>query len=156
MMHQMRMSVRLSQPFIQKKGRERERERERRLQVDYALVTMRSLRCQLQLVLAARPHTRKRPEVFRGRRGRRVVRVFVKKTNGSSSSDLDGEGGREEEKEALYATDSKEYFKGMFTSTFKESDTQRDMVTPTVKLIGQASLVLAIFFLAFMKSNGLI
>ena len=140
MMHQMRMSVRLSQPFIQKKGRERERERERRL----------------QLVLAARPHTRKRPEVFRGRRGRRVVRVFVKKTNGSSSSDLDGEGGREEEKEALYATDSKEYFKGMFTSTFKESDTQRDMVTPTVKLIGQASLVLAIFFLAFMKSNGLI
>ena len=69
---------------------------------------------------------------------------------------MDGEAGREEEKEALYATDSKEYFQGMFTSTFKESDAQRDMVTPTVKLIGQASLVLAILFLAFMKSNSLI
>ena len=56
----------------------------------------------------------------------------------------------------LYSKDSQEYFRGMFTSEFKESDSERDMLTPTVKLIGQSGLVLALLFLAFMKSNNLI
>ena len=62
----------------------------------------------------------------------------------------------EREGEALYATDSPEYFEGMFTSPFRESDAERDMVTPTLKFIARSAVILALLTLAFLQSNGLL
>ena len=61
----------------------------------------------------------------------------------------------DDEREALYATDSPEYFEGMFTSPFRESDAERDMVTPTVKFIARSAAVLALLTLGFLQANGL-
>ena len=63
---------------------------------------------------------------------------------------------RKDEASQLYRTDSDEYFRGMFTSPFKESDRERDMVTPTLKFVGRAGLALVVLFALFLKSNNLI
>ena len=52
--------------------------------------------------------------------------------------------------------DETEYFRGLVTSPFKEEDRERDLITPTVKFVGRAGIVLFVLFLMFMKSNGLL
>eukprot|EP00929_Paragymnodinium_shiwhaense_P001310 TRINITY_DN101537_c0_g1_i1.p2 TRINITY_DN101537_c0_g1~~TRINITY_DN101537_c0_g1_i1.p2 ORF type:complete len:152 (-),score=49.98 TRINITY_DN101537_c0_g1_i1:138-593(-) len=48
------------------------------------------------------------------------------------------------------------YYAGMFTSPMKEEDTEKDMVTPTLKFAGIGLGVAVGFVLIFMASNGLI
>lgn len=100
--------------------------------------------------------------------GSRTRRGRLPRRRVAPRAEEDGKGGRsggetppspsssDDPPSGLYSQDSQEYFRGMFTSEFKESDSERDMITPTVKLIGQSGLVLALLFLGFMKSNNLL
>eukprot|EP00793_Prasinoderma_coloniale_P002090 PRCOL_00002598-RA len=83
-------------------------------------------------------------------------------TTGGGGAAVPGEGASGDETDAAggdapgQAERGSAYYKGMVTSPLRPEDASRDMLTPTLKLIGQATVVLTFLTLGFMASNGLL
>mmetsp|Transcript_12963 Transcript_12963/g.36349 ORF Transcript_12963/g.36349 Transcript_12963/m.36349 type:complete len:114 (-) Transcript_12963:2345-2686(-) len=74
----------------------------------------------------------------------------------SSESSSSSSSSSKKSSEKQRAPPDGEYFRGMITSPLKEEDLERDMVTPTLKFVTRAGVVLVLLVLGFMKSNNLL